>query len=177
MTTVAEPHVDIFPTHPLLVMVQMADGSLRALAATGDDGGHRASRRTVRIEAGDLRATCRKAVAARAEAAARGDEVSVLVDLEVMIDQDARTARQTLAALDRPRRTQTLRYVGTGAGLAGLIADIHALQLADGVTLLPLTDRVLDLIVADAVSHLHALGITTAGQPGPTAPQDADPGR
>jgi hypothetical protein len=31
-----------------------------------------------------------------------------------------------------------LRYVGTPRGLAGFIADVHTLGIADGVTLLPL---------------------------------------
>jgi hypothetical protein len=64
----------------------------------------------------------------------------VFVDIEVLIDGDARTAMraaeqlaQTSSAFDA-----ALRYVGTPRGLAGFIADVHTLCIADGVTLLPL---------------------------------------
>ena len=40
---------------------------------------------------------------------------------------------QTSSAFD-----STLRYAGTPRGLAGFIADLHTLGIADGVTLLPL---------------------------------------
>lgn len=96
----------------------------------------------VRIEAGNLRD------AARREAVARElhPDATLLVDVEVVIAGDAQSARRRLAALD-PATPATLRYVGTPVGLAGLIADIHTLRIADGVVLIPLdrTDTV-DLI-------------------------------
>ncbi len=75
---------------------------------------------------------------------ARRQAVSVFVDIEVIIDRDARSARLALAALDArlttPRTPDSLRYIGTASGLAGLIVDIHVLGIADGVALLPLVE-------------------------------------
>jgi hypothetical protein len=58
----------------------------------------------------------------------------------VLVDHDARTA---MVAADQLRRRSSdscpaLRYVGTPRGLAGYIADLHTLGIADGVTLLGL---------------------------------------
>ncbi|UPW03108.1 hypothetical protein M1C57_15700 [Rhodococcus pyridinivorans] len=93
----------------------------------------------VRVRAADLREAGKLRDRIRAEAAEEGrdpDSVTVLVDVEIVLASDARTART------RPESTRgeagTLSYVGTPHGLAGLIADIHAVQVADGVTLIPL---------------------------------------
>jgi hypothetical protein len=91
-----------------------------------------------RVRAADLRDAARQSARLRAEAGAEG--CTVFVDIEVLIDGDARTAMraaeqlaQTSSAFDA-----ALRYVGTPRGLAGFIADVHTLGIADGVTLLPL---------------------------------------
>lgn len=96
----------------------------------------------VRVRAADLREAGKLRDRIRAEAAEEGrdpDSVTVLVDVEVILASDARTARTRRT---RPESTRgeaaTLSYVGTPHGLAGLIADIHAVQVADGVTLIPL---------------------------------------
>lgn len=95
----------------------------------------------VRIRATDLRETRKARDRVRAELVAEGrdpDSVTVLVDLEVVVASEARSARKQYAQLDDPRTTDTLSYVGTPQGLAGLIADIHSTHVADGVTLVPL---------------------------------------
>lgn len=93
----------------------------------------------VRVRAADLREAGKLRDRIRAEAAEEGrdpDSVTVLVDVEIVLASDARTRRTP------PESTRgeagTLSYVGTPHGLAGLIADIHAVQVADGVTLIPL---------------------------------------
>lgn len=62
--------------------------------------------------------------------------VTVILELEVHIAADARTARQELASspTGAPR---TVRYVGTPSGLAGLISDIKSASVADGVQIVP----------------------------------------
>ncbi len=97
----------------------------------------------MRIRATDLRETRKARDRVRAELVAEGrdppDSVTVLVDLEVVVASEARSARKQYAQLDSPRATDTLSYVGTPPqGLAGLIADIHSTRVADGVTLVPL---------------------------------------
>ena len=60
-----------------------------------------------------------------------------MVDIDFVIAHDARSARAlTLAGGDEPDR-QTLLLRRDPAGLAGLIADIHALNIADGAVLIP----------------------------------------
>ncbi|WP_194293840.1 hypothetical protein [Rhodococcus pyridinivorans] len=99
----------------------------------------------VRVRAADLREAGKLRDRIRAVAAGEGrdpDSVTVLVDVEVVLASDARTARTRRTRRTRPESTRgeagTLSYVGTPHGLAGLIADIHAVQVADGVTLIPL---------------------------------------
>ena len=91
-----------------------------------------------RIHAADLRDAQRQSARVRADAG--GDDCTVFVDIEVLIDSDVRAALhatkqlgQTAAATQAP-----LRYVGTPQGLAGYIADLHTMGIADGVTLIPM---------------------------------------
>jgi hypothetical protein len=87
-----------------------------------------------RVRAADLQVAQRQSAKLRAEA---GDEAcTVFVDVEVLVDTDVRAALH--AAEQLGAGTETLRYVGTPRGLAGFIADLHTLGIADGVTLLPL---------------------------------------
>ena len=60
---------------------------------------------------------------------------TVFVDVEVLVDSDIRAA---MRAAEQLGPGSALRYVGTPRGLAGYIADLHTLGIADGVTLLPL---------------------------------------
>jgi hypothetical protein len=90
-----------------------------------------------RIRAADLRDAQRQSARVRADA---GAECTVFVDIEVLVESDVRAA---LHAADQLGRTSALtgaaiRYIGTPHGLAGLIADLHTLDIADGVTLIPL---------------------------------------
>ncbi|AWK70774.1 hypothetical protein CBI38_03525 [Rhodococcus oxybenzonivorans] len=126
----------------------------------------------VRIRATDLRGAQQERSRVRAETLAAGrdpDSVTVLVDLEVLIAAEARTARKELAlldsALESPRTPESLQYVGTPVGLAGLIADIQAAGVADGVTLLPLTlPRVLEQLVDGTLPWLEQRGLVTSAE-------------
>jgi arginine repressor len=76
-------------------------------------------------------------------------------NVEYMIVQDSRSARTSLAILDSAlrtvRRPASLLYIGTPSGLAGLIADIDTLGIADGVMVRPLVvPGVLSCILDDA---------------------------
>lgn len=84
----------------------------------------------------------------------RGDPRSVvLLEVEAVVAQTFRQARE--AAADAPQPASTVRYIGTSAGLGGLIADISATDLADGVLLTPLgTALTPDLVVEEALAWL-----------------------
>jgi hypothetical protein len=99
--------------------------------------------RGVRLHAVDLQDAQRRADALRAAA----PEQPVLLDIEVLIDRDSRSAFTAFDGV--PASAGALRYVGTPRGLAGLIADVQRLGIADGVVLKPLagspvTDLMLD---------------------------------
>ncbi|UMB68322.1 hypothetical protein [Mycobacterium paraterrae] len=118
---------------------------------------------TVRIEAPDLRRAQRFSAQIRADAVDDGCGPSVMLDIEVVIDADPPTARRRLsAALETLNdcASNTVRFVGTASGLAGLIADVYVLGIADGVALIPLADQrqmseEFDLVVR----LLHAKGL------------------
>lgn len=93
----------------------------------------------VRIQASDLREAQLQRARLRAETVERGESAegtAVFLDLEIHIAADARTARREFAALDAPVDPASIRYVGTPSGLASLISDVTAADVADGVTLL-----------------------------------------
>jgi hypothetical protein len=100
-------------------------------------------RPAVRVRAVDLRAAAQRSAAIRGANRSVMMPPSVLIDVEVLIHRDARSARSELARLDSrldaPYTSTSMVYIGTPRGLAGLIADIHTLDIADGVTLLPLS--------------------------------------
>lgn len=120
-----------------------------------------------RVRAHDLREAQLRRERIRAEAAGEGrdpDAVTVLLDVEVLLADDHRSARRELDQLDAgtsaPRVPDSISYVGTAAGLAGLIADLAAAGVADGVTLLPLVlPRVLDRVVDDVLPILRDRGL------------------
>ncbi|CRK50176.1 conserved hypothetical protein [Rhodococcus sp. RD6.2] len=122
----------------------------------------------VRIRAHDLGEAQRRRDVARARAERDGrdpDSVAVLLDVEVLLADDHRGARRELARLDaglrEPRVPESISYVGTASGLVGLLADIRAAGVADGVTLLPLVlPQVLDRVVDDVLPVLHEQGVT-----------------
>ncbi|MGU3502982.1 hypothetical protein [Mycobacterium sp. C31M] len=89
----------------------------------------------VRINATDLRHAARQSAALRADARALGeDEPEVLLNIAVVIDRQAKTAHASAAGQESTGAA--MRYVGTPRGLAGLIADVRRLGIADGVVLL-----------------------------------------
>lgn len=85
---------------------------------------------TARISAPDLAQARRIRSGLKSE----DDDVSVILDVTVAVAGDYRSARGWLE-LAGPEAQ--VRYVGTVDGLAGLIADIEAAEVADGVTLIP----------------------------------------
>lgn len=48
--------------------------------------------------------------------------------------------------------SKPLRYIGTARGLAGLIADVQRLGIADAVVLLPLTDCPVESLVLEELA-------------------------
>ena len=125
----------------------------------------------VRIRAADLRDAQRLRAGIRSDAIAAGrdpDTISVLLDIETMIAPSAFEARIELAQLDavKPHSSATVTYIGTPTGLAGLIADIAATEVADGVTLRPLElPASLEHIVLDVVPALSDRGVTIGAAP------------
>jgi alkanesulfonate monooxygenase SsuD/methylene tetrahydromethanopterin reductase-like flavin-dependent oxidoreductase (luciferase family) len=96
-----------------------------------------------RIKADDLRDAERKARAARADGAA-----SVYLDIEVLIDTDVASAFRS--ADGRP--PGRLCYIGTPRGLAGLIADVQRLGIADGVVLVTADEDRVSRLMLDEMS-------------------------
>lgn len=96
---------------------------------------------------------------AQRSASARGDHpgIDVLVDIDVMIDHDAAGARDKMAAQHIVPRGDTLTYIGTPAGLAGLITDLHALGICDGAMLRPLLPHVAALIRGPVLHELDTM--------------------
>jgi hypothetical protein len=130
---------------------------------------------TVRITARSLREAQKKRAYIRAADDTSGGLVDVLLDVVVHIAPDARTARfEAGTGQRRPSATgmtegDTVVYVGTPSGLASLILDIRAADIADGVTVVPavterntrdacvqlLLDEVLPLLDARSPSFHH----------------------
>lgn len=88
---------------------------------------------TVRIAALDL--THARRARTRIRVAAGTDPVAVILDVAVAVADDFRSARLALGPGDG------VRYAGTVDGLAGLLADIEAAGVADGVTLISPSGR------------------------------------
>jgi hypothetical protein len=132
------PDFDISPTGPLQIGIGRAPGG------------------SVRIRATDLRGVAHQAAAVRDIQPG----AVVVVDIDVMIAHDARSARALLADAEW-EPSNTLLYVGTPAGLAGLITDIHALGIAgiaDGAVLLPVAkEGVLELIYREVLPELSTM--------------------
>lgn len=108
----------------------------------------------IRVRAVDLRALGQQTAVARAE----HPGAAVVVDIDIVISDQAQSARAMHARLGC-QRGDTLLYVGTPAGLAGLITDIHSLGIADGAVLFPMTGAgMLDLIYDDVLPRLSTTG-------------------
>jgi hypothetical protein len=109
-----------------------------------------------RVRAADLQDAQRASARLRAEAGSA--ECTVFVDVEVLVESDARAALRAAEPLGRP---SAVRYIGTPCGLAGYIADLHTLGIADGVTLIPLRAADNAQRIIDGV--LPRLGVDAAG--------------
>lgn len=92
---------------------------------------------TARISAPDLAQARRIRSGLKSE----DDEVSVILDVTVAVAREFSSAyRSAHRWLELAGPEAQVRYIGTVdglAGLAGLIADIEAAEVADGVTLIP----------------------------------------
>lgn len=118
----------------------------------------------IRIEAADLREAQQARARLRGEAVAAGkdaDSVAVFLDVEIHIADDARTARREFAALDASTVPGSIRYVGTPSGLAGLVADVKAAEVADGVTLIAVGNqaRTFEKVAHGVVTWLEDRGV------------------
>ena len=148
---------DIARTSPLRLGIELS-ATQPWIEVTAQRGGSDAP---LRVQASDLRDAYQKVANVRAEV---GDEVPTMLDVDVMIAQDSRSARTSLAILESAlrtvRRPTSMLYVGTPNGLAGLIADIHTLGIADGLILRPLLlPGVLVHILDEVVPALYPAGL------------------
>jgi hypothetical protein len=123
-----------------------------------------AERDVVRITAADLRAAQRTTASIHADALKNSTDVAVFVDLDAMVADDARTALNQMNRHDAltggPTHPDSLRYIGTPDGLAGLIDDIFRTRVADGVTVRPLSLATLDEFVDTTLPALARFGVT-----------------
>jgi hypothetical protein len=103
--------------------------------AAGDDWSELTAgeRPTVRLAAPDLQ----RALRGRARIRADQEDVQVILDVTVAVAPDFRSVRDAMGTVD----DGTLRYAGTVDGLTGLISDIEAAGVADGVTLISASPR------------------------------------
>jgi hypothetical protein len=120
----ATPDIDLTAKKPLRLGFALGDTPW----CHGGDG------EVIRVCAEDLRGVAGQVHAARQE----HPDCDVVVDIDVVIADEARDARAAVAAADDVPDHGTLRYVGTAPGLAGLVADLYALGLSDGAMLIPL---------------------------------------
>ncbi|MGK2879317.1 MAG: hypothetical protein ACSLE6_00500 [Mycobacterium sp.] len=86
----------------------------------------------VRFSAPDLKRAQRLRPSIRAD-----EHADAVLDVLVAVAPDFRSACRVMAAA--PVDDATLRYAGTLDGLAGLVSDIEAAAVADGVTLIPVS--------------------------------------
>lgn len=98
----------------------------------------------------------------RASAESPTQPESVFIDIEIHIAEDAHTARTEIERSGVPSTSTTMRYVGTPAGLAQLIRDVKAAQVADGVTLLPVIGSACPSVVEMVINEVIPLVATAA---------------
>ena len=106
----------------------------------------------VRLRAADLQRAKRESARLRTDPQASG--ASVILDIQVLIADDIRAARRASSGAEIAG--DCVQYVGTLAGLVGLVRDVWAAGVADGVTLVPAAPdqdvRVLGARVTDAIT-------------------------
>lgn len=94
-----------------------------------------------RIRQPELRGGIKERAQLRASWRHLGDnpaDLVVALEIDVLIADDAATARAELLKLGESRFGDTVRYVGTAAGLLTLILDVYTAEVADAVILRPL---------------------------------------
>jgi hypothetical protein len=109
-----------------------------------------------RVRAADLQGAQRQSAGLRAAAGPQG--CTVFVDIEVLVDIDARTALRAADQLG-PNSSddgQKLRYVGTPRGLTRYIADLHTLGIS--MMLDHLGERTATAAVLTAIETVLARG-------------------
>ncbi|WP_153008481.1 hypothetical protein [Rhodococcus pyridinivorans] len=96
------------------------------------------------------------------------DDVSFIVDVAVLISDCARAARRAWRerADDDSFGQMGLRYIGTPAGLRGLLDDIYSAQVADGVSLSALAgyntiDEIISAVDAREAMPLPAWSVSS----------------
>jgi len=129
-----------------------ADGDTHWTELTSGDGP------VVRVSASDLRHAQQLRNRLRAEP--ESADSAVVLDITVSVADSFRAAR--LVVGDAP--TDAIQYVGTVDGLAGLVRDIFAAEVADGVTLIPAAPG--QDIRALALATLAKSGLQTTGEDG-----------
>jgi hypothetical protein len=133
----ARPDIDLTAKNPLRLGVAYGD-TVWLNDAPGE---------VVRVRAEDLRALADRVGAVRHEHPGR----DVVVDIDVVIAGEAREARAALAKAGIPPDHDTLRYVGTATGLAGLVTDLYALGITDGAMLILLLGEETLALIRDVV--------------------------
>ncbi|CAJ1495269.1 hypothetical protein [[Mycobacterium] burgundiense] len=111
------------------VFIDVAAGATDDWTELTDD-----DRPAVRLQARDLQHAQRVSRRLRADTGA-----AAVLDVTVLVAEDGRAARGLLAAAGSYRGA--VHYVGTVAGLAGLVDDIYTAGVADGVTLIPAAEQ------------------------------------
>lgn len=122
------------------------DRPLRLGIATGDSVQWATEGEVERVRGIDLSDLARRCARVRRD----HPGVDVVADIDVVIAAEARAARALVDTETAAAVHDTMLYVGTPSGLAGLIADIHAIGIADGAVLIPQSSVMADLI-RDAV--------------------------
>lgn len=150
-STVPEPNQT---QEGVTVAHDMAVGPIRVVILDGSGQLTDSARECVRVRGVDLRQVASRTAWARET----HPGLDVLVDIDVVIDTSAAGARHRMTSEHSPPRLDTLLYVGTSAGLAGLIADIHALGICDGAALRPLLPGIVELIRKQVLPELDAIG-------------------
>lgn len=126
-------------TRPELLVA--IDGDDHPIAWSGRRPEQARSSAVRRIRQPDLRGGIKERAALRAGWQALGEDPAdllVALEIDVVIAEDAATARAELLRLGESRFGDTVRYVGTANGLLTLIVDIYAAEVADAVILRPL---------------------------------------
>lgn len=113
----------------------------------GDDESSNHPDHVHRVRRPDLAGAIRERTGARRDWIAAGRNPASLVvalEIDVLIDGDASSARAHLRRRGEKLFGSTVRYVGTARGLASLILDSYVAEVADAVILHPLDRDHLD---------------------------------